>query len=117
MIVLSSQLSTWENGSYATVSGTSMACPHVSGVVALMLSANPSATPAQIYSALTSSSENPSTTGSDSNIGYGVITRLYQVTPIATILLLKSIITSRAISMTTLVMGALSVIQIVLSLL
>jgi len=76
-------LSTWENGSYATVSGTSMACPHVSGVVALMLSANPSATPAQIYSALTSSSENPSTTGSDSNIGYGVINALAAVKAIS----------------------------------
>jgi subtilisin family serine protease len=83
MIALSSQLSTWENGSYATVSGTSMACPHVSGVVALMISANPSATPAQIFSALTSSSENPSTTGSDSNIGYGVINALAAVKAIS----------------------------------
>lgn len=37
---------------FAEFDGTSMATPHVSGVVALMLSANPNLTPAQIYSIL-----------------------------------------------------------------
>jgi len=77
------QLSTWENGSYATVSGTSMACPHVSGVVALMLSSNPSATPSQIFTALRSSSDNPSTSGKDSYIGYGVVNALAAVEAIS----------------------------------
>jgi len=75
----SSILSTWGNGNYASVSGTSMACPHVSGVVALMLSANPSATPAQIFAALESSSENPNTEGRDDDMGHGIVNALAAV--------------------------------------
>ncbi|MDQ6870607.1 MAG: S8 family serine peptidase [Gemmatimonadota bacterium] len=46
--------SDWLGTGTNTISGTSMASPHVTGGAALYLSANPSATPAQVSSALTS---------------------------------------------------------------
>ena len=73
----SSILSTLNTGSttpgapgYATYSGTSMATPHVAGVVSLMLSINPAMTPAQVLTALRSSARTfPTGTGSDCTIG------------------------------------------------
>ncbi len=52
--------------SYAYYSGTSMATPHVSGVASLVLSQNPSLTPAQVKALLQSSARAfPTGTGSD----------------------------------------------------
>ncbi|KAL3687612.1 hypothetical protein R1sor_013921 [Riccia sorocarpa] len=45
-------LAAWLNGDVMGQSGTSMAAPHISGIVALVKAANPTFTPAQIKSAI-----------------------------------------------------------------
>jgi subtilisin len=47
-------LSTWNDGGYNTISGTSMAAPHVTGAAALYKAANPNATPGDIKGVLQS---------------------------------------------------------------
>ncbi len=56
---------------YAATSGTSMACPHVTGVVALMLAREPNLTPAQIRSRLIATADDMATPGYDEDSGYG----------------------------------------------
>jgi len=45
------------NSGYIEFSGTSMACPHIAGIVALMLDANPSLTPENVKNILHASAE------------------------------------------------------------
>ncbi|MEU5787270.1 S8 family peptidase [Micromonospora purpureochromogenes] len=70
----SSILSAWRTSDTAsnTISGTSMASPHVAGAAALVLSANPAYTPAQVASYLTTNA----TTGRVTNPGTGSPNRL-----------------------------------------
>ena len=87
-------LSTYNDGkttagddSYAYFLGTSMATPHVSGIVSLMLSAEVSMTPAQILEVLqTTAHVFPSGTGSDcttATCGAGIIDAAAAVTAIS----------------------------------
>lgn len=63
----SSITSAWSNGGTNTISGTSMASPHVAGVAALYLANNPNATPAQVEAAI----ENAATPGKVSDAKSG----------------------------------------------
>jgi subtilisin len=49
--------STWKSGGYNTISGTSMASPHIAGAAALYKAKNPTATPAQVMTALRGDAE------------------------------------------------------------
>ena len=65
--------STWLGTAYATLDGTSMATPMVSGTVALIKSAHPTWTADQVESALRSTAVDLGTTGFDLNYGWGRI--------------------------------------------
>ncbi|GHJ50975.1 hypothetical protein Nm8I071_02820 [Nonomuraea sp. TT08I-71] len=69
--------SAWYTGSTATntISGTSMASPHVAGAAALVLSANPSWTPQQVRDSLV----NNATPNVVTNVGTGTPNRLLYV--------------------------------------
>lgn len=49
--------STWKNGGYNTISGTSMASPHIAGAAALYKANNPTATPAEVMTRLRGDAE------------------------------------------------------------
>ncbi|CAJ1967801.1 unnamed protein product [Cylindrotheca closterium] len=65
--------SCWNNGRYSSISGTSMATPHVSGVAALMKSYKPNATPQELFNAMINTAVNPNTNGRDDKYGHGII--------------------------------------------
>ena len=69
-------LSTYRNGTFATISGTSMATPHVSGGAALYKATHPTATPAAVKSALQAAATTNWNTATDPD---GVADRLLNV--------------------------------------
>ena len=58
---------------YAYLDGTSMATPHVSGVAAIVWSANPAATNQQVRNAMTSTALDLGAAGRDTYYGYGLV--------------------------------------------
>lgn len=65
--------STVLNNTYGLKSGTSMACPHVSGSAALVWSAYPTWAAAQVRQQLTSTAQDLGTAGKDPYYGYGLV--------------------------------------------
>ncbi len=65
--------STLPNGRYGSLAGTSMSAPHVTGLVALILSVNPNLSPQQVQSILQDTADDLGTPGRDDKFGYGRI--------------------------------------------
>jgi subtilisin family serine protease len=72
-------LSTYINGKYAYMSGTSMAAPIVTGVVAMIKAENPDLTPTEISTILKNSSTDLGQKGKDVYYGYGKINALKSI--------------------------------------
>jgi serine protease len=84
---------------YAYYQGTSMATPHVSGLVALMLAKNPGLTPDQVKSALKSTARPfPATC---SQCGAGIVDASAAVSIASTFALLPAVTTNAATGITT----------------
>jgi len=58
---------------YDLLEGTSMACPHVTGVIGLMLSVNPDLTADEVRSILLGTAIDLGDTGRDDEFGYGLV--------------------------------------------
>jgi subtilisin family serine protease len=65
--------SAWNNGSYVSLQGTSMAAPHVAGCAALLKSLDPSLTIDQIENVLMSTAVDLGSPGADDDYGHGRI--------------------------------------------
>ena len=65
--------STTRSSSYGTKSGTSMACPHVSGVAALILSSDPDLTNAEVRERMQTTAYDLGLAGRDTFFGYGLV--------------------------------------------
>jgi subtilisin len=65
--------STWKDGGYKAISGTSMASPHVAGAAALYKSVHHSATPEQVLDALLSAASTPTTICKTGANGHGYL--------------------------------------------
>jgi thermitase len=63
--------STWNNGGYNTISGTSMATPHVAGVTAVIRSRNPSLSASGIVAKLDGAVDDLGPAGRDPSFGFG----------------------------------------------
>ena len=66
-------------GGYTTLSGTSMACPHIAGVVALMRGANPELPVQELKQIMYDTVTDRGDPGKDNDYGWGVVNALLSV--------------------------------------
>lgn len=64
-------LSTVRSGGWGTMSGTSMATPHVAGVVAMVVAVEPALSPAQVRARITTTADEAGPVGHDHAYGWG----------------------------------------------
>jgi len=64
-------LSSYNDGGYRVLSGTSMATPHAAGVAAVIRTKNPTFTAAQARSKLDASVDDKGVAGRDTSFGFG----------------------------------------------
>ncbi|MBI2906958.1 MAG: S8 family serine peptidase [Chloroflexi bacterium] len=77
--------STYKDGAYATLSGTSMASPHVAGAAALVIEAAGAGwTPGGVVSALTGTADDLGSGGFDTKYGWGLLDAQQAATGVAT---------------------------------
>ncbi len=65
--------STWTNGGYRTISGTSMATPHVAGAAALYIATHPGETPADVKAGLLAAQEPGQINGDSDGHSEGIL--------------------------------------------
>lgn len=65
--------STWNNNGYRSISGTSMATPHVSGVAALVWGQFPQCSAERIRQVLNTTAKDKGQAGRDTSYGYGIV--------------------------------------------
>jgi PKD repeat protein len=65
--------STWNDGGYNTISGTSMACPHVAGTVALVIASDPTLNNTDVRNRLQTTADDLGPDGWDTVYGYGLV--------------------------------------------
>jgi thermitase len=74
-------LSTWSDGGYRTLSGTSMATPYAAGVAAIIAGRNPAGGPAAWRAKLTSAVDDLGPAGRDPQFGFGRVNLEKAVSP------------------------------------
>ncbi|MDY6965591.1 MAG: S8 family serine peptidase [Halobacteriota archaeon] len=66
-------LSTYPNGTYKIINGTSIACPHVTGAAALALASDPTLSNVKVRKWLQATAEDLGEAGKDNAYGYGLV--------------------------------------------